>query len=112
MTITELAVLAIGLAAVVAAAALVPALLELRRAARSLDRTLAETAERLPSVLARVDGLLLEAERLTGDTRARLDRMERAVTRLKDPLARLVGTVAGLKEAAETLVRAHRRAGS
>ncbi len=108
MTITELAVLAIGLSALVVAAALVPALLEVRRAARSLDRTLAETAERLPSVLARVDGLLTEAERLTGETRARLDRVEHAAARLRGPLARLVGTVAGLREAAEMLVGAHR----
>ncbi|HEY8368090.1 MAG TPA: hypothetical protein VIM86_02125 [Thermodesulfobacteriota bacterium] len=109
MTITELVVLAIGLAVIAVAAALVPALLELRRAARSLDRTLSETAERLPGVLARIDGLLLEAERLTGETRARLDRIEHATTRLKEPVARLFGAAVGLKEAAETLLSGRRR---
>lgn len=108
MTITEIAVLAIGLSAIAVAAALVPALLEVRRAARSLERTLAVTADRLPGVLARMDGLLTEAERLAGETRARLERVEHATARLKEPLARLAGTVVGLKEAAETLVRARR----
>lgn len=104
MAITELALLAIGLSVVAVAAALVPALLEVRRAARALDRTLSETAERLPGVLTRVDALLSQAEQLVEEMRARLDRVEQATARLRAPLARLAGTMSGLKEAAETLV--------
>lgn len=114
MTISELVLVAIGLSVVVVAAALVPTLIEARRAARSLDRALGSVADRLPEVLGRVDGVLTQGERLVEETRARLDRVERATARLRGPLARLVGTMAGFKEAAETLARhrTERRGGS
>jgi uncharacterized protein YoxC len=111
--VQELVWVAIGVAVLAVSGALVPALLELRRAARSLHRALDGVGERLPSVLDRADVLLDEAARLTSDVRSGLDRVERAASGLREevaaPLAWLAGALAGLREGTQALVGASSR---
>lgn len=110
MEIGEVVWLGIGIAAVAVTAALVPALLEVRRAARSLDRTLDGVQGRLPGLLERVDDLLGETTGLLRDVQGRLDRLEQATSGLRHdltvPLARAAAAVAGLREAAQVLLGA------
>lgn len=113
MGVRELVWVAIGVAVLAVSGALVPALLELRRAARSLHRALEGVAERLPSVLDHADALLDEATRLTSDVGSRLNRVTRAapgpVEEVAAPLAWLAGALAGLREGAQVLAGASPR---
>jgi hypothetical protein len=108
MTILDLVAIGVGVAALAVAGALVPALLEIRRAARSLDRVLSETHERLPGLALRAEALLAEASGLAAETRGRLDRLERVAADLREPAAALVGAAAGVRQAVETLLARRR----
>jgi hypothetical protein len=96
VTILDLVAIAVGVAVVAIAGALVPALLELRRAARSLDRLLATTQTEVPGLAERTAALLDESRRLVSEARASLARLERAAGALRVPVA---GVAAGLREA-------------
>jgi hypothetical protein len=104
MEIVDLVAIGVGVAVLAVAGALVPALLEVRRAARSLDRFLSAAGERLPGLAARAESLLDETDGLVSETRGRLDRLERAAGELRAPLAGLAGAAAGLRHAAEVLL--------